>query len=116
MVDAVDAVEKSGLACPVGPDDGKDLLLLYVETDFLQGLQAPEGDGQIVDAEEGHESSHFVIRLNRSFSSTWQKTNQKKTPASRAFQERLCVEITAGRAETHPASAVLRQSPRLYRP
>ena len=53
-VDAVDAVEKRGLAGAVGADNGENLFFLHLERNTLQGVQPSEGNGEVFDAEEGH--------------------------------------------------------------
>src|SRR5680860_211401 len=42
LVEAGDAVEQRGLACPVGTDDPDDLPLAGAQADLLQRLDAPE--------------------------------------------------------------------------
>jgi hypothetical protein len=49
---AGDHVEERCLACAVGPDNRDDLALVDVKVEVLQGVEATEGDAQIVDGEQ----------------------------------------------------------------
>ena len=46
VVDAGNTIEYGGLPGTVGTDNGQDLLLLYLEMDIREGLNAAETDGQ----------------------------------------------------------------------
>src|SRR5205807_10190719 len=46
-IEAADAVEEAGLAGSVGPDDGVDVALAYVQIDAVKSLQAAEAKTHI---------------------------------------------------------------------
>jgi hypothetical protein len=54
LIDAVDKIENGGLSGTIGPDDGKDRILLHAETDVAHCLQAAEADAQIFNLEMIH--------------------------------------------------------------
>ena len=49
LVEAVDAVEKGGLAGAVGSDDGQDLVVLDIEADVRERVDAAEAQRHVVD-------------------------------------------------------------------
>ena len=53
-IDAVDDVEQRGLAGAVGPDDGEQLAAVDLEADAVDGHQAAEALGHVLEDEEGH--------------------------------------------------------------
>ena len=52
VVDPVEHIEHRALARAVRADDGADLVLLHVEGDLLQGLNAAESERDVFDAED----------------------------------------------------------------
>ena len=48
VIKAVDAIQQTGFSGPVGPDNGEDLSLFYPGADPGKGIDAPEGQGNIV--------------------------------------------------------------------
>src|SRR5947208_472149 len=54
FVEAGDAVEDRGLARAVGTDDGGDLARLRCEGHIVDGQQAAEAHGEMLDFDEGH--------------------------------------------------------------
>ncbi len=58
VVEAVDDVQHGGLAGAVGTDDGQDLARVDLQADIVQGLQTPEGDADVLRAEQGFPASH----------------------------------------------------------
>ena len=49
VIEAVDAVQQTGLACPVGADNGEYLPFFYAGTDPVQGFNAPEAQMDVFD-------------------------------------------------------------------
>src|SRR5690606_21922231 len=62
LVEAAHAIEHSGLARPVGPYDGENLVALNLELHLVHGQQAAEAHGQ-----PGYLEQYIVHAL----SSTW---------------------------------------------
>jgi hypothetical protein len=50
MIEAIDAVEKTGLSSIIRADNGKYFAITYIEIYAVQGLQSTEGKGEIGDA------------------------------------------------------------------
>src|SRR5690606_19165152 len=62
LVEAGDAVERRCLSCPVGADDGDDLLGVRREGETVDGLDTTEGDLQVLNLEyRVHRLSPFLI-------------------------------------------------------
>src|SRR5690606_28292165 len=53
LVKAAHAVENGGLACPVGANDGEDLVAFDVERDAVHSQQAPEAHAEIRHLKQG---------------------------------------------------------------
>jgi hypothetical protein len=58
LVEAGDAVEDRGLAGAVGADDGGDLLRPADEGDVVDGDEAAEAHGEVLDLDQGNLSVH----------------------------------------------------------
>jgi hypothetical protein len=61
---AADEVEQGGLAGAVGADDHAQLVLVDVEVEAVDGLEAVEGHGQAFDVEHELFGCHGGLRLS----------------------------------------------------
>ena len=61
LVNAGDAVEERGLACPVGAYQCHDLPFIHLDTDRIDGPQTPEVHGEPPDVEHRHCGCHLLI-------------------------------------------------------
>lgn len=52
MIEPIYAVEKTGLASAIGPNNGKYFAIMYIEIYGAQGLQSSEGQGKIRNAQD----------------------------------------------------------------
>ena len=51
FVEAVDAIEKCGLACPVRANEGKNLAFLHLDAYPRKGADSAEAEKKVLDAQ-----------------------------------------------------------------